>query len=117
MSNCVSVYLPVDESVNVYVSILGPGLHTAQWNHKLIPSSESQACPQLRAYVRACMRVYTCYWQHAAVALRDRLHQACFVNRPVSAGIFSHVCTGSAFPTSTEKPRSCEARFLLEIDR
>lgn len=65
----------------------------------------------------ACMRVYTCYWLHAAVALRDRLHQACFVNKPVSAGIFSPVCTGSAFPTSTEKPRSCEARFLLEIDR
>lgn len=73
---------------------------------KLVPS-----------FVRVCMRVYTCYWLHAAVALRDRLHQDCFVNKPVSAGIFSPVCTGSAFPTSTEKPRSYKARFLLEIDR
>lgn len=104
------MYLPVGESVNVYVSILGTGLQTAQWNHKLIPSSVSQACPQLRECVRAHML-------HPSVALRDRLLQACFVNKPVSPGIFSPVCTGSAFPASTEKPRSCEARFLLEIDR
>lgn len=113
----VSVYLPVGESVNVYVSILGPGLYTAQWNHKLIPSSESQACPQLRECVHAC--VHMCCWLHLAMALRDRRHQACFCKQTCQPRDFliSPVCTGSAFSTSTKKLRSCWARFLVEIDR
>lgn len=99
VSNSVSVYLPVGESVNVFQFwaqdyILPNGITS------LIPSSKSHACPQLHASV--CVRVYTCCWLHLAVALRNRLHQACFVNHPVSPGVFSPVCTGSAFPTNTE---------------